>query len=358
MTAKGIVKAGPITLALGLIIGGLVLLLFNFGAFTDLGWLWNLWPLLLIGIGLEYFIRKAQNKEQEVHFHVPSIILIIFLLIAGGVSYAAVNIGRNINNFTWGFPFHQANLEYSRTWESPEPVAIGAGELLSVQNQRGRVQLVPAAGDTITVVATIQSPEHGPSRELAERLEPAIVRQEGGVLIMVPEDTNQASRQVLTDLKVMVPGHIDVLVDSAIGRVIAENLEINLKVNGGVGSVELSRIGGNIEVVNNTGQIKVADPGSNITATTNTGSLEVSSASPLAGNYDLQSNTGRVNLTLPKDSDLAIRAESRTGRVSVQGLPDGGGQGGPGDQYSHTLGSGKGTADLRVGTGAIKITAI
>ena len=358
MTAKGIVKAGPITLALGLIIGGLVLLLFNFGVVRNLGWLWNLWPLFLIGIGLEYFIRKAQNKEQEVHFHVPSIILIIFLLIAGGVSYAAVNFARNIDNFTGGFPFYQANLDYSRTWESQEPVAIEVGETLTVQNQRGRVELVPAQGNTITVVATIQSPEHGPSREFAESLEPEIVRQNGGVLISVPEDTNQASRQVLTDLKVMVPKHIDVLVDSAIGRVIAENLEINLKVNGSVGSVELSRIGGNIEVMNNTGQIKVTEPGGNLTATTNTGSLEVSSESPLSGNYELQSNTGRVNLTMPKNSNLAIRAESRTGRVSVQGLPGGGGQDGPGDQYSHTLGSGQGTADLRVGTGSIKITAI
>ena len=357
MTAKGIVKAGPITLALGLIIGGLVLLLYNFGAVRNLSWLWNLWPLLLISIGLEYFIRKAINREQEVHFHVPSIILIIILLIAGGISYAAVNIGRNIDNFA-GFPFHQTNLAHSRTWESPEPVAIEAGELLSIQNQRGRVELVPAEGNTITVVATIRSPEHGPSRDLAERLAPEIVRQNDGVIINVPESDTQAGRQLLTDLKVMVPEHIDVLVDSTTGRVIAENLDINLKVNGGVGSVELSKIGGNIEVVNNTGRIKVAEPGGNITATTNTGSLEVSAGSPLSGNYQLQSNTGRINLTLPKDSDLAIKAESRTGRVSVQGLPGVSGQDGPGDQYNLTLGSGKGTADLRVGTGSIKITAI
>jgi hypothetical protein len=76
MAAKGMTKAGPITLAVGLIAGGGVLLFYNLGAVKNLDWLWKLWPVLLIGVGLEYFIKRALIREEEVHFHVPSILLI------------------------------------------------------------------------------------------------------------------------------------------------------------------------------------------------------------------------------------------------------------------------------------------
>jgi|GEM_PF-5335890 len=79
---------------------------------------------------------------------------------------------------------------------------------------------------------------------------------------------------------------------------------------------------------------------------------------PLDAGYELTSNTGLVYLQLPGDSSLRINAVSRTGNISVTGLPDAQvRRDGLRAEYNHTLGEGKGKADLEVGTGSVRIIA-
>lgn len=350
-------KAGPITLALGLVIGGLVLLLHNLGAIANLEWLWKLWPVLIIGIGLEYFIKRVLVQEEDVHFHIPSLLLILLLILLGGITYAASNIGRNIDSFIGGIPFHQTSLDYSRNWQA-DPVAVKAGEQLVIDNRVGRVELLPGDGDVVQVSAVIQSPGHGPARELVDKLNPGIRRENGRVLVTVPQvpDTDSGlTGYIVTDFKITVPDGVHVQVQSGTGRVIAQNMDINLAITGTTGSIELNNIGGNVEARNNTGRLEVLDPGGDLIAETNTGSIKVASSKPLNGQYNLKSNTGKISLMMPKNSDLVMEARSATGRVSVLGLPDDRSKSGPSDEYSYTLGAGKGRADLEVGVGTINI---
>ncbi|SFG76235.1 Putative adhesin [Desulfotomaculum arcticum] len=359
MAAKGMSKAGPVTLALVLVLGGLALLLYNFGALSNPGWLWKLWPLALIGVGLEYFIKKAVNRDVDVHFHVPSVLLIVFVIFAGGALYAISNVGRNLDSFFDGFPLHQARLDYSRSWTS-DPVEVKDERQLLIQNETGRVVLKPAPGRALGVEAIIQSPDNGPARQAADSINPAIKREGAVITVSVPQTENQAADRInnyiVTDLVVAVPSGLDVRVESGTGRVQAQNIDAALAINGNTGTVELSDIKGDITVDNNTGRVEVRNPGGNVTADTNTGSIELYSDNPLAGNYHLQSSTGVVSMQLPKGSDLSINAESRTGKVTVWGLPEHQTSAGANNQYSYKFGSGKGLAELTVGTGAVKIT--
>lgn len=356
MKEKGLIKAGPVTLAVGLIAGGVVALLYNFGAIASLESLWKLWPVLFIGVGLEYFIKKALNREEAVHFHVPSILLIVLMILAGGTLYAATNISRNFGGILNGIPWHQADLSFSRAWES-DPVGMKAGEKLLIASSVGKVRLISAGGEELNVKALIRSPQSGPGRDAAEEINPEIERNGNQVSVRVPETAGYGGRSLATDLEVAVPAGVDVQIESATGRVEAENLEGSLVVNTNTGSVELRKIGGNLEVRNNTGRVEINEPGGSVLAKTTTGSVELSSSRPLSGNYELESNTGRVSLQLPKESDLAISAVSRTGRVSVEGLSEAkfSRSGPPGDAFSYTLGAGKGRANLQVGTGGISI---
>lgn len=355
MTTKGIYKAGPITLALGLVIGGFVLLFYNFGVIGSLEWLWKLWPVLIIGIGVEYFVKRVLIRKEEVHIHVPSLLLILLLIISGGVFYAATNIASNISSFMGGIPFHQTKLSYSRSWEA-EPVEIKAGDKLIINNKVGLIKLLPAEGNELNVYATVKAPETGSSRQLAEKLNPDVKREDGQVYITVPEIDNIESgyvdNYVVTDLKVIVPAGVDVQIESDAGRVKADNMDINLIVAGATGTIELSEIKGNIKATNSTGVIDVANPGGNVLLENNTGTIELSSNRPLTGNYSIKNNTGKVNLNLPKESDLVINAETSTGRVFVHGIFALSGSAG---EYNGKLGEGKGRADLKVGTGTIDI---
>lgn len=356
MTEKGMSKAGPITLAVGLIAGGVVLLLYNFGAVPGLQLLWKLWPLLLIGVGVEYFVKKGIAGGEPVHFHAPSILLIVLMILAGGVLYAATNVTKNLGGIWDGILSDQADLSYSRAWESG-PVEVKPGDNLLVENNVGKVRLLPAEAGGLSARAVIRSADSGPGREAAEKTSPEIGRNGSRVFVRVPA-ADSGRRNVVTDLEVAVPAGIDVRVESGISRVAAENINNNLSVIGNTGTVELKQIGGNLIVENNTGRIVVYEPGGDVRAKTNTGTVEVSSTRPLAGKYDLQSSTGMVRLELPGNSDLAIDAEARTGRVSSEGLPDGNFTKGrqPGDSFNYTLGAGKGRAVLRAGTGAVQIT--
>jgi len=356
MTEKEKAKAGPITLAVGLIAGGLALLLYNLGAISSLEWLWKLWPVLLIGLGIEYFLKKRFNSEKDVLFHIPSFFLILIMILVGCLFYTATSFEKNINGFLDGFPWIQTRHAYSRNWESG-PVEIKAGEQLTIANKTGNIKLLPTQDNALHVKALISSPEHGPARELAARANPEIKRDGSRVSVRIPETEEWLENNLLIHLEVSIPSGVQVDVKNDTGRVKAENMRADLTIAGSMGTIELQEISGNIEVVSETGRVRVFEPGGDLVARTNTGSIEVSSERPLSGKYELKSNTGMVNLQLPEESDLVINAECRTGGVSVVGLPDETNKTGPGDAFRYQLGSGQGQANLEVGTGAIKITA-
>jgi len=148
---------------------------------------------------------------------------------------------------------------------------------------------------------------------------------------------------------------VDVQVKNTAGRVTAENVSVNLEVTVTAGSIELKSVGGNIYARSDAGKILVVEPGGDVDARTTTGSIEVVSQNPLSKDYKLESATGRVYFLLPKESDLTIKAKSSIGPVVVDGLEGVSTHGGPGEELTHTLGTGSGSADLRVSTGMIKI---
>ncbi len=360
MAVKGINKAGPVTFAVGLISAGLALLLYNLGAIPTLGWVWKLWPLLLIGIGVEYFVKRALHREEEINFHLPSIILILLLIMAGGAVYAVSGVGSSLGGLVGGMPwYHDNRLTYLRSWESGA-VPVNDGERLRVENNLGVIELLPARDGELSVQAVIRAPETGPARSLAEQVEPEVTRADGLVTVAAPDagSVERVFNRVVTDLTIRVPKGLDVEVQSGSGRVVAGDLDNNLKLDGNTGSLELINLSGRIEVRNNTGRIEIKDPGGDVIAETNTGSIEMTSDRPLDAGYELTSSTGLVYLQLPGDSSLQINAVSRNGNISVTGLPDGQvRRDGLRAEYNHILDEGKGKADLEVGTGSIRIIA-
>jgi len=147
MAVRGINKAGPVTFAVGLISAGLALLLYNLGVITTLGWVWKLWPLLLIGIGVEYFVKRALHRGEEIHFHLPSIILILLLIMAGGAAYVISGVGSNFDGLLDGMSWHHDDrMTYSRSWESGAvPVNPGERLLRSGTTPAGSRLIIPAA---------------------------------------------------------------------------------------------------------------------------------------------------------------------------------------------------------------------
>lgn len=86
-TTNRIIKTGSYTLALGLITLGVASLVANLG-FLEVSKVLKLWPLLMIGLGLEYFIQKLTTKGEEVQFSIPSTVLIGLITVSIAIASA------------------------------------------------------------------------------------------------------------------------------------------------------------------------------------------------------------------------------------------------------------------------------
>ena len=347
MTAFRKIKAGPVTLASGLILGGAMLLLYNFEVIPSLTWLWKLAPLLLVGIGVEYFLKRLLNHdpETEVRFSISSLLLIIVLITVGGVIYTTGVFGTGSSLGSLGQPV-------TRTWNS-QPLEAKDGDQLVVDNPLGSIDLLPASGTTLSVRALIHSPASGPAREQADRASVEVDRSGNKILVRAPSPTPNISY----DLAITVPAKINAQVTSYAGAVSAADIQDNLDVEGDMDKIDLERIAGNISVRNAAGLVRILEPGGDVTVNSNAGALEFSASHPLAGSYDLETNTGKISFDIPATSDLAVKAASDTGKILVSGFAGEPMRNRIGSSFEATLGSGKGQASLRVNAGSIEIAA-
>lgn len=365
------IKAGPLTLALGLVITGLGMLVYNFGGLSSPQNLWKFWPLLLIGLGVEFFIRRLLHKEQEVVFHIPSAFLIGLLIFAGLIINALPALG--LNQLLEETVFSN-RLAYTRQWQS-EPVAMAAGSRLRVENKNGTLQIRRSDDGNLRARAEIIA--YGPTEEKARLdAESREVVIEKGNTTRIFTRSNEPSRNHNGNLNLIVevpPGLIlevensngevevenvagQVNVRTANGSVDVQGLDGSLDVRGENGQITTRDSSGEIKAITRNGSIRMENPKGNVSAETTNGEIELTSNKPLDKTYILHSAMGKLSLNLPRESDLDI--EARTNQGSISGM---GGDLDSGSGMSKTerlkLGTGKGSARLTTGQGHIEINA-
>ena len=333
-----------------------MLLLYNLGVIPSLAWLWKLSPILLVGVGLEYFLKRMLNRdpEIEVRFSGGSIALIILLLLVGGLYSTAVGIAGSNGNVLDSLLWSWNGQTYVRTLET-KPLVVQDGDKLVVDDPLGRIDLTPSSDNQLAVRALIRSPEGGPAREQADRASVEVTRSGNQIFVRVPANSLNS---ISYDLEIKAPPKLDASITSNTGAVFASDLQGSLEIRANTGKVDLERIGGNIHLQNDTGSVRILDPGGDVTAKTGSGSLAFSARQGVSGKYDLEAGTGKISFDVPATSDLAINASSDTGSISVSGLNGGEpGRKGIGNTFAAKLGNGKGLANLWVGTGTIRIGA-
>lgn len=365
----GKIKAGSLTLALGLVALGAGMLVYNFGGISSAQNLWKLWPLLLIGLGFEFLMRRKLHREEEVVLHIPSCLLIGVLILAGltVTAFSDTSINKILEDTVF-----RNSLSYTRQWQS-EPVSLAAGSQLRVENKNGTLQIRPSGDDNLHLQAEITA--YGHSEDMAkinaENSDVVIEKGKATRIFTRFKETSDSSN-ILINLTVEIPAGLSTEVDYRNGRVEASDLTGNLNVrtdNGEVnvlglnGSLEVNtenglitvrKVTGNVTANTRNGQIRVENPGGDVQARTQNGDIELSSNSPLAKTYVLSSSHGSLNLRLPGDSDLAIEARTRNG--SISGMNDDY-DSGPEQLKSDLLklGGGKGSARLSTEIGSIQV---
>lgn len=362
------IKAGPLTLALGLVAAGVGMLVYNFGGALSPKTFWKFWPLLLIALGVEFFIRRCINKDREVVFHIPSILVVGLLILAGLVINALPSL--ELNRILEESLFEN-RYSYTRAWES-KPVSLAEGSRLKVDNQLGSILIVPSRDGELHAMARIISfgpdeekarastdtfevtVEEGSTTRISTRLAEAARRNPGEVSLTVEAPPGLTLELLAGNGEIEAENLSgDMIINSLNGDVNVSNLNGNLEVKGDNGRLTAVGVNGDIMITSENGEIRVENPQGSVKLESRNGQVELISEQPLDKVYNLRSVNGALTLTLPGQSSLALETLTSNGAISVTGIvsgPD------PGvKSHELKLGAGKGQAKLSTQNGSIEL---
>ena len=390
-------KAGPITLALGLIIFGCILLISNIAGIGAMASVVKFWPLLLIGLGIEYFIRSYRNRkngesEEETKFHLPTVIIII---LAAFIVYTGQQVAALTKNNELSTLITEAiagdSYSYKSEYES-EAIDVKPGiTSVKLDSLNARVDLVPSSDGKFHVQSAVTG--WGPSEpEARRRAEMFKIDVKKGDVINVNGGQGQGihSRRPLgVAYLLMIPKGINVYIENDMGQIKADNLEANLNIKaesaevsvrgikgnvffeGENGQATFEAIDGNLETRLSSGKIFIKDVSKDIRAENDNSDIEISSSKPVYANYSINNYNGFIVLKIPEASDAVVTAKTETGKIRgslnikyepnqpAPGQPVPGqpvpSEPGPGGKAAITLGAGKGSINLITVSGNIII---
>lgn len=334
-------KAGPVTLAVGLILFGVILLASNISGNGITLTALKYWPILLIGLGAEYFIRSYLNKkkygieEAQTKFSLATVVIIILVTLLGYTGQKAAEILGNqdinaaINEVIAGDKFSYKNEFKSKAIDVKPGVTS-----VNLESLGGRINLVPSTDGKFHVEADITG--WGPSQsEARRRTEMVKIEIKEGTVINVYSGQSQVTnsrRPLQVVYRFMIPKGINIVVDNE-GLIRADNIEANLKIRtsdgkvvlrnikgdvaleGDSGQVTMDVIDGNVESKLSSGKITIKDVSKNIHADNDDSNIEIISSKPVNSNYSINNRNGYIVLKVPESSNCIVKAETTQGKI-------------------------------------------
>ncbi len=334
-------KAGPVTLALGLIFFGFGLLMFNFFGPGILAAALKYWPVLLIGLGAEYFTRSYLNRKNNpdagTRFHLPTVFIILLAAVIGYAGQQAAGLYKNQE--LGGFiseAIAGGNFDYQYNFES-KPLVVKPGVTkVKIDAMQGRIDLAPSQDGKLQVRARIIA--WGPSEEEAKKRAEAVkINVDEGEVIGIsraPEGNHNLRRHPVVSYRIMVPKGITIVTEKTAGDIKADNLEANLEIkdftgdsnitgiignvalDGEYGQINFREIDGNVEIRTVSGEINIKDVTQNIQVANDHGRIEIAGTRPVSGNYSINTKNGDIMLRIPAASDATVLARTENGAIN------------------------------------------
>ncbi len=399
-------RVGRVTVASALIALGSTLLLDNLtgSAWGDI--LIRFWPVILIGLGLEYLLwtilAERQSQPRSLRFDLGGVILLAFILVAVS-GYSAV---QRFEHNGWTLNVHDLPFwgDDAGPWQTQErtvslPVAPGA--ILDIQATAGTIEVTGTSpDDQVHVRAVYPIRSAGP---LAQPGAPPAPGQDdfrldtvGGARprIEVGLAPGFHGRNPIRPVRLYVqtPAGLGAGVKTTAGAVDVRGLTGNVRIETTAGSVKARDLGGNVSVRTEVGTVEVQDvaglveartgggairverfqggtlesgfgmvratdwTGADLHITSNTGSVQARTQHPVNGGVSIRTNVGQIELAIPRASNAQFWLDTEVGSLQT---PAGGNftisRNGPSASGRGTLGTGEARVELRSDTGRIEL---
>lgn len=384
-------KVGRLTVASGLVVFGTALLVDNLAGNTGYtGWVMKLWPLLLIGFGVEHLIRgilasRSPDSERiRLRFDIGGVIMLMSVVLLS----VGVNTIRTLASTLPG------RLVFSGPGVSRNDAAtakLGSARGLEVSVDAGAIYLQRSTGDEVSVEATYTA--HGlafDTDRVRHDLEGIRLNLTPGNVITVKADIPTSLTNVGIKYTIYAPAGLTVKANTHAGSIYVTDYQGNLQLSsnagrlqiddgGGsldarssagtitvrnfngavtarasVGSVDVDRVNGPLRLDSGTGTINIRQfRGGKVTAETRTGSIHAATDAMLEGDVILKTSAGSVNLDLPRESSLRVTANTKMGSMSAPPFMRVS-QNGPARSGTGVSRDGKYTVSLETSTGSIR----
>lgn len=354
-------KAGAITFALGLIILGAVLLTANFMGQGILVSSIKLWPVLLIGLGMEYFIRRyinsKANPEAETKFHIPALISILIISLTAYSVQQVISVINlpDINNLI-NETISGTNYTYNRTYTKDITLRPGIARLV-LSDLDCKVDLVPSNDEQIHIKANIDA--WGPSESEAKRRAEMVKLHvdEGDIInvsLLEAQQDNLRRRPQIT-VRIMVPKGVEISLDKINGQLRADSLQNNVEISGQSGRFNLNRIQGNIMANVSNGEVLLNNIAGNIKVEAESGEIKITNPQK---DVTVKNSSGVITMNINPSLNAAIDAVVDVGEISgsLEGLEINQIQeNGPGRKAKAVMGTGQSKISLYNNNGQIFI---
>lgn len=393
-------RVGRITVAIGLVVFGIALLIDNLTSqMTYTGWVYKLWPALLIGFGLEYLIRSIlaqrtaagtpESPPLSLRFDIGGVFLLILVItLSAGITtfrtWVTTAPGGRLDFVDFGGP--RVTMDSSSViplnGATELRIGVNAGTVRLEQHSLTdqvkvdaaytahgfvfdsdaarrdleRIKLTATDGNPITVRADIPPDLSNVSVQFTVYAPPGLkVRAETGAgRIYVQHYQGDLDLRSRAGTIHVAAGAGSLNAGSGAGQISVNDFEGPVSVKASVGALSLRNIFGPIQADSGTGGINIREfQGPKLVAETRTGSITVSSNAILAGDLVLKTSAGSISLDLPRESSFRGTAQTRAGGVTLPPFMSTNASMGPNRSGTGTSGDGKYTITLEAGTGSI-----
>lgn len=353
-------KIGSLTAALGCIALGVILALAQVGVLTYevLGYLW---PALLIMLGLEMLLRLLGRSETKSRTSGWAIVLIVVLgCVSAGQSVLAGG--------TFGSLLGRSHLA---AIEGEVPIKDTVKKVI-ISIPGGKVTVNGNDGGVLKYDGSLMA--LGKTKEESQQtLNKNWRATEVGdtVTLELPSESNWLSNITIglnfssPYLNVSLPSNLEVTIHTSDGALNVSDLQAGVKadtsngriemkdIQGGVeagssnGAILLQQVDGGASVTSSNGAITLEDVGGKVHAKSSNGKIVIHSG--ISGDWDCKSSNGAVMVTVPKNSDARIIADTSNG--SMKGSVDWQKEGD--DHGTATIGGGTHTVKLNTSNGSV-----
>lgn len=277
------------------------------------GWLnaaQTMWPVLLIGYGLEYVWRKSGSRKAKLDF-AGLFLLLLVMAVATGAMYSRV------------LPLIGQNGKYAAT-DTPTVIAAEQADKLVVAGNVGNIKLVPSTDGQITVTPTYRSWKKQSLAELKEAVPLQVASSDREIRAVVQGGENKNGGRLFdrstaaVDLLIAAPA--DILLDSRteIGSIEVNGFTNVNSLHASIGAIKLNDSQGDVHVSLSIGDIEINRFSGKIEASNSLGRVAVQ-GEPTA-NWTLSSEIGLVQAKVPPRSDYRFELSASIGKETLPEL--------------------------------------